>query len=133
MARNDAIRTTIEPWLTVRNCAKAIVFYQSAFGAVETYRLEGPDGSLVVKLSMEGAEFWLSDGLPEAADLVAESLGGGSVRMILVVTEPDTLFRRALNSGATEIFPITEGHGWRVGRIADPFGLHWEIGRPVTA
>lgn len=129
--RKDDIRTSIEPWLSVRNSAKALDFYKSAFGAVETYLIEGPDGSIVAKLSVEGAEFWLSDESPEHGSFSPESLGGGSVRMILVVMDPYSLFDRALRSGATQVFPVSEEHGWRVGRIVDPFGHHWEIGRPL--
>lgn len=53
-------------------------------------------------------------------------------RMILTVTEPEILFDRALKAGAKQVYPITEEHGWKVGRLADPFGHHWEIGRPVA-
>jgi len=48
--------------------------------------------------------------------------------MILTVADPDAVFERALIAGATEVFPVGEEHGWRLGRVADPFGLHWEIG-----
>jgi PhnB protein len=51
--------------------------------------------------------------------------------MILIVPEPDAAFARALGAGATEIAAVYEGHGWRVGRLADPLGYHWEIGRPL--
>ncbi|MEJ7677483.1 MAG: hypothetical protein WKG06_06350 [Segetibacter sp.] len=93
--------------------------------------LEAPDGGLVAKLSVDGAEFWLSDASPEHGNSSPESLGGGSVRMILTVTNPDALFAQALEAGATQVFPVGEGHGWRLGRMVDPFGLHWEIGRPL--
>jgi len=36
-----------------------------------------------------------------------------------------------LKAGAKEVFPIGEDHGWKLGRLVDPFGLHWEIGHPV--
>jgi PhnB protein len=53
------------------------------------------------------------------------------VRMILIVDDPDTVFAQAVRAGATEINPIEEGHGWRVGRLADPSGHHWEVGKPL--
>jgi len=121
--------TTISPWLSVRNSTKAIEFYTSAFGAVEAYRLEDPDGNAVVKLCINGAEFWISDSPSGSKTL--ETHGGGAIRMILTVENPDAVFSKALEAGATEVFPVSEEHGWRVGRIADPFGLHWEIGRQV--
>ena len=122
--------TSIAPWLTVADAAKAIAFYKNAFAAIETYRLEVPDGGgLIVKLSIEGAEFWVSDG---DTGNNPELLGGGNIRMILTVTDPDSIFAKALQAGAIEIFPVAEDHGWRLGRIVDPFGLHWEIGHPLT-
>ena len=123
--------TSIAPWLSVRNSARAIGFYKSAFGAIEVFRLEGPDGSVVARLSVDGAEFWLSDESSEHGNFSPESLGGGTVRMILTVADPDAVFLRARKAGATEVFPVGEEHGWRLGRVVDPFGHHWEIGRPL--
>src|SRR5260221_10141290 len=127
----STIKTSITPWLSVRNCARAVNFYKSAFGAIETYRLETPGGGLVIKLSVNGAEFWVS-GESSGNDITSpESIGGGSVRMILTVANPDALFAQALEEGATQIYPVGEEHGWRLGRLADPFGLHWEIGHQL--
>lgn len=123
---------SIAAWLSVRNGAEAVNFYKSAFGAVEVYRFDGPEGSVVARLSIDGAEFWLSGESPENGNLSPESIGGSSVRMILTVAEPDAVFARALKTGAKEIYPVSEEHGWRVGRVVDPFGHHWEIGRPVA-
>lgn len=128
---NSVIQTSIAPWLTVGNGVTAVDFYKAAFGAVETYRLDMPDG-LVVKLAVEAAEFWVSGGFTDHNDL-NRPLGGGSIRMILTVANPDVLFDRALKAGASQIFPVGEEHGWRLGRLVDPFGLHWEIGHPVQA
>jgi PhnB protein len=128
---NETITTSIAPWLSVQDCLKAIEFYKSAFGAVETYRLESPDGGLVIKLSVSGAEFWVSGGATKDVDSKKEILGGDSVRMILTVANPDSVFQTAIKAGAIEIFPVGEEYGWRLGRIVDPFGLHWEIGHPL--
>ena len=124
-------RNSIVPWLSVRKGAQAVEFYKSAFGADEVYRLDGPGGSVVARLSVEGAEFWLSDESPEHGNFSPESLAGASVRMILTVADPDAVFAQALKTGASRVYAISEGHGWRVGRIVDPFGHHWEIGRPL--
>lgn len=58
--------------------------------------------------------------------------GGATTRMLLVVADPATVLARAVAAGATVIHPVEEQHGWRVGRVADPFGHHWEIGRPLN-
>lgn len=126
-----SVRCTIAPWLSVRESAKAVEFYKAAFGATEAYRMEDPGGGVVAKLSVVGAEFWLSDESPEHGNFSPKSLGGGSVRMILTVANPDAVFAQAVNVGATEVFPVGEEYGWRLGRVIDPYGHHWEIGRPL--
>jgi PhnB protein len=126
-----SVKATIAPWFTVQNGPKAVEFYKAAFAAIETYRLETPEG-LVVKLSVNGAEFWLSGGHTGEENSDLQSLASENIRMILTVSNPDALFANALATGATEVFPIGEEHGWRLGRLVDPFGLHWEIGHPVS-
>jgi len=131
-ANRSTARPSIAPWLTVSLDSKAIDFYKSAFGAAEVYRHNDPSGGTVVRLSVQGAEFWVSEDPEKRPALASQPLGGDSVRIILVIPDPDALFARALAAGATEIFPVSEGHGWRVGRLADPFGLHWELGHPLA-
>lgn len=117
--------------LSVRRGKRAVEFYKAAFGASEVYRVEDESGQVVARLSVEGAEFWVADESPENANFSPETLGGGTVRMVLSVADPDSLFARALSAGAREVWPVTEAHGWRTGRLEDPFGHHWEIGREV--
>lgn len=126
------IPCTVAPLLSVRGGARAVEFYQEAFGARTVYRVDAPDGAVVARLSVNGAEFWLSDESPEHENFSPETLGGGTVRMILTVPDPDTLFAQAVAAGARVIFPVGEGHGWRLGRVVDPFGHHWEIGHPLN-
>jgi PhnB protein len=120
--------TSIAPWLSVSDGPSALDYYTAAFGAVERYRLEDDAGRVVIaRLAIDQADFWLQedpDSVPPA--------GGGPVRMILTVDDPDSVFGRAVAAGATEIAPVSDEHGWRVGRLADPFGHHWEISRPLA-
>lgn len=125
------IATTVAPWLCVRGGARAVDFYKTAFGAKELFRF-GDGDSVVARLSIDGAEFWLSDESPEHHNHSPESLGGITVRIILTVADPDAVFTRAIRSGAKEVFPVADEHGWRVGRVVDPFGHHWEIARPLS-
>jgi PhnB protein len=131
--RNAApsITTTIAPWLCVRGSGRAVEFYKSAFGAKELFRM-GDGESVVARLSIAGAEFWLSDESPEHHNFSPESLGGITVRIILTVADPDAVFSRAISAGAKEVYPVSEEHDWRIGRVVDPFGHHWEIGRPLS-
>lgn len=136
MTANSEIGTTvactIAPMLSVRDGARAIEFYKSAFGATEVFLIQAPDGAVVARLSVDGAEFWVADESPEHANFSPETLGGGTVRMILTVPDPDAAFARAVAAGAQEVVPVKEDYGWRLGRVVDPFGHHWEIGRPLT-
>jgi PhnB protein len=122
---------SLAPWLLVRGSTRAVEFYKSAFGAVEVYHLDVPDGGVVSRLSIDGAEFWLSDESPEHDNFSPETLKGATVRLILTVADPDAVFARALAAGAAQVYPVSEEHGWRVGRVVDPFGYHWEIGQPI--
>jgi PhnB protein len=125
-------KTSIAPMLSVRRGAKAVEFYKAAFGASELFRLDNDSGEVVAQLSVGAAQFWVSDESPENLNFSPQSLGGGSVRMVMVVDDPDTAFARAVAAGAGVIWPVADQpYGWRVGRIVDPFGHHWEIGKPL--
>lgn len=125
-------KTSLAPWLLVRSSACAVEFYKAAFGAVETYHLEDPDGNVVARLSINGGEFWLSDESPGVGNFSPQTTGGATARMILTVADPDAVCARALAAGAKEVYPVMEEHGWRLGRVVDPFGHHWEIGHEIT-
>jgi PhnB protein len=125
------IPTSISPWLSVRDSRKAGDFYKSALSAIEVFRLEDP-GGIVARLSVDGAEFWVSDESPTHGNFSPMSLNGSTVRIILVVSDPDALFKQALDAGATQIYPVSEEHGWKVGRLVDPFGHSWEICCPLS-
>lgn len=117
--------------LSVRNGAKAIDFYKTAFAAEVLFRIDAPDGAVVARLSVAGAEFWVADESPQHANFSPETLGGGTVRMIMTVEDPDTAFDRAVTAGAKVVVPVANKYGWRLGRLADPYGHHWEIGKPL--
>ena len=124
------IKSSLAPWLSVSNGANAIEFYKNAFGAKEVYHLDDPGGGVVSRMEIDGGEFWLS-GSSENDSKSGGSTSEPPVRMIWTVADPDTAFAKALAAGASLVFPVGEGYGWRVGRLVDPFGHHWEIGRPL--
>ena len=113
--------TSIAPWLAVGDGAAAVAFYEAAFGATVLERLDdGAGGVAVAQLDIAGARFWLQqDGAPDRA------------RLILTVDDPDAAFNLALAAGGIEMAAMHEAHGWRVGRLVDPEGHHWEVGRPT--
>lgn len=125
--------TAVTPQLSVRHGRAAVEFYKAAFGAVEVYRVGGSTEheAVVSELSIDGAAFWVSDESPEHRHHSPETLSGSTTRILLRVADPVGAARRAVAAGATEIYPVTEEHGWLLGRIEDPFGHQWEIGRPL--
>lgn len=120
----------ISPMLSVRRGAQAVEFYKAAFGAEELFRVDGDAGDVVAQLSVAEAEFWVADESPAHLNFSPESLGGGSVRMVMVVEDPERAFERAVAAGARVVWPVDDRNGWRLGRVVDPFGHHWEIGMP---
>ena len=126
------LKTTLAPMLSVRNGARAVDFYQAAFCASTLFRMDAEDGSVVAQMSLGESQFWLADESPAHQNFSPASLNGSTARMVMVVDDPDASFKRALDAGAEVVSPMTdEPYGWRVGRIVDPFGHHWEIGKPL--
>jgi PhnB protein len=126
--------TAILPNLSVRNGAQAVEFYKRAFGATEVFLITSPDGHVVAQLAIDGAQFLLADESPAHGNFSPQSLGGSSVRIDLLVADPDAVQKRAIDAGAKEVFPVADqDFGYRMGRIVDPFGHHWLIGRPLAA
>ena len=124
----------ISPELSVRRGRAAVEFYTAAFGAREVYRVGGtadnPD--VVAQLSVGQGSFWVSDESPPHRNYSPESLGGSTVRLLLVVDDPRGVVERAVSLGATTVYPVAEEHGWLLGRVEDPFGHQWEIGKPLV-
>jgi PhnB protein len=110
------IKTGIAPMLSVRRGAEAIRFYEVAFGAGVLFRIDAPDGAVVARLAVDGAEFWVADESPENANFSPESLSGGTVRMIMSVENPDEVFEKAVAAGAKIVWPVSDQYGWRLGR-----------------
>lgn len=122
--------TTITPVLTVRDAAQAVAFYERAFGAEEIHRNTYPDGEIVAEMAIGNARFRVADEAPHVANLSPRTLNGTTVRINLLCADPDGLVARAIGEGAVQIAPvIDQPYGLRQGRIADPFGHHWLIGR----
>ena len=132
MSSERKINTTLAALLNVRRGAEAIDFYTHAFGAATLSRIDAPDGSVVAQLSIGQSVFWLADEFPSYQNFSPESLGGSTLRMVFITDDPHAAFDRAIAAGATSITPVhDESYGWRIGRVIDPFGHHWEIGKPL--
>jgi PhnB protein len=124
--------TSIQPELWVDAPRDAVTFFEAAFGATVLHRVgEGDD--IVAQLGVGDAAFWVAASSPTMKRLSPRAIGGATSRTLLVVDDPDTIVRQAVAAGATESSPVGDEHGWRLGRIIDPFGHEWEIGRPREA
>jgi ribose 5-phosphate isomerase B len=136
LARAGAFsRPGVAAQLSVRDGRAAVEFYEQALGAVEVYRVGGTDEhqAVVSQLAVGATSFWVADESPEQLNFSPASLGGGTARMLLVVADPDATIAHAVTAGATAVRAAADEHGWRLGRIEDPFGHHWEIGRPLIS
>lgn len=122
--------TGIQPELWVDRAAAAVTFYAAAFGARVLHQAgEGDD--IVAQLAVGDAAFWVSPGGADGPRFSPRAIGGATSRTLLVTDDPDALFARAVAAGAVAASEMADEHGWRLGRILDPFGHEWEIGTPL--
>lgn len=122
--------TSIQPELWVDRASAAVTFYETAFGARVIHRVgEGDD--IVAQLAVDQAAFWVTAADPASGRLTPSTMGGATGRTLLVVKHPDQVVARAVAAGAQQLSPVEDQHGWRLGRIVDPFGHEWEIGTPL--
>lgn len=120
--------TSIEPELWVERPREALAFYVAALGASVLHQV-GDGDDVVAQLAVGEARFWVSNA---SADRPSPRTNRGSTgRVLLVVDDPDAVVGRARAAGALELSPVQDEHGWRLGRIEDPAGHEWEIGRPL--
>lgn len=122
--------TSFQPELWVDRAAAAVAFYQAAFGATVQH-LVGEGDDIVAQLAVGGASFWVSPGGTDGPRFSPRAIGGTTGRTLLVTDNPDAMFARAVAAGASPAGNMADEHGWRLGRIVDPFGHEWEIGRPA--
>lgn len=131
MTSDTRVSARIQPELWVADPRGAIAFYEAAFGATALH-LVGKGDDIVAQLAVGDAAFWVSPASPTLRRLDPRAVDGTTGRLLLVVNDPETVLERAIEAGATETSPVASEHGWQIGRITDPFGHAWEIGKPVV-
>lgn len=122
--------TSIQPELWVGSPSEAVAFYEAAFGATVLHRV-GDGDDIVAQLGVGDAAFWVAATSATMKRLSPRAIDGATGRTLLVVDDPESVVGQALAAGATESSPVNNEHGWRLGRIVDPFGREWEIGAPL--
>ena len=121
-------------YLAVNDGAKAIAFYQAAFGATEVYRLTDSASGRIghAELEFGSVIIMVSEEYPEYAIVGPASIGGTSVTIHLHVDDCDALIAHAVNMGAKLLRPPSDQfYGERSGTVRDPFGHEWLIGHNI--
>ena len=122
--------TSIQPELWVERAAAAVAFYEAAFSATVMHSV-GDGDEIVAQLNVGDAAFWVTAASSSMKRFSPQAIGGTTSRTLFVVEDPEQAVAQAVAAGATESSAVGDEHGWRLGRIIDPFGHEWEIGRPL--
>jgi PhnB protein len=120
---------TVTPYLVIRDVAKALEFYQKAFGATTELCMPMPDGKIMhAEIVIDGSHIMMADENPAWGCTGPQTLGGVTSSTLLYVENVDARFQRALDAGATVLRPLTNQFwGDRMGTITDPFGHVWSL------
>lgn len=120
--------------LVVKPCAEAIDWYVHVFGATEIDdRMTGPEGTVGhAELNIRGTGVMLADPQPDGPAQAPSSAGTTTVVLFVYDADAPSIWQRALAAGAEVVFPFEKQfYGHEGGRIRDPFGHQWGIGRVV--
>lgn len=124
---------SVTPYLIVNDGARALEFYQQAFGATEAVRMDAPGGKIMhAEIRIGDSYVMLADECPEMGFRSPQSLGGAAVSLLVYVEDADACFNQAVAAGAKELKPVqNQFYGDRSGTISDPFGHVWTIATHV--
>jgi PhnB protein len=132
MAKTQAAdgRHTLTTGLVVRGAAKAIDFYQRAFGAELVMRMDAPDGKSVwhAQVRVGDSVFYLNDEMPGMGRLAPSPEQPAPITLWVAVQDCDAAHHRAVQAGAKSTMPPADMFwGDRVSGVADPFGYQWSF------
>ena len=123
----------VTPYLTVKNTVAALDFYERAFGATVTMRMDGPGGKTMhAEFLIEGSPVMMSDEFPEMGATSPETLGGVSSSLMIYLDDVDARFEQAIAAGGTVEKAVQDQfYGDRSGTLKDPFGHRWTLATHV--
>ncbi len=125
---------TVTPNIVVNGAAKALEFYQKAFGAEETVRMPAPDGGIMhAEFRIGDSVIMLADEMPDMGARSPKAYGGTPVRFYVYVENVDAAWKRAVDAGGKTIMPLQDMFwGDRTGCLEDPFGHLWNLAQHVS-
>jgi uncharacterized glyoxalase superfamily protein PhnB len=120
---------TVTPHLVIKDAAKALEFYKTAFGAEEMFRMPGPGGTVMhAEMKIGNSHVMVNDEMPDYGALAPTSIGGTPVTLHLYVNDVDSFFKKAIQAGAKEEMAVADMFwGDRYGKLVDPFGHKWSV------
>ena len=124
---------SLQPQLYAADGRAVVAFYVKAFGARVLHQVGGTDEepSIVAQLGVGDGAFWVTSESAPMGRLGPLTAGSSSCRLLLVVDDPQAVIDSSIAAGAALKAAVEEGHGWVMGRVTDPAGFEWEIGRPT--
>jgi PhnB protein len=120
---------SLTPHLICAGAADAIKFYTEAFGAIEQFRLPGPEGKLMhACVKIGDSMLMLVDEMAGCSMLGPRSLKGSPVAIHLYVPNVDAVVAQAEAAGARVTMPAADMFwGDRFAQLEDPFGHRWSV------
>ena len=126
-------KTTFIPVLSIASGVMDLEFYKKAFGAIELWRINNPDGSVhVAAFSINGDTFRFHEESEDGRNVSPDKVGYTTVTIGLSVEDVHAVVAAAIATGATLLSPVIDyEYGFRQGEIKDPFGHHWLIEKQI--
>jgi len=121
--------SAITPRLFCRDPVAEIEFCTTAFGAVESIRRPGADGTIAHAVIMIGPQMVMIESeWPEASNRVPLLDGSSPVALYVYVESVDEAVNRAVAAGARMLMPVADQFwGDRTAWIMDPSGHVWTV------
>ncbi|MAD74725.1 MAG: glyoxalase [Rheinheimera sp.] len=119
----------VNPYLTIKDAAGAIEFYQKAFNAELISRMAMPDGTVMhAEMRIGAALFMLSEQSDQWCNKSPDMLGDSPVTLMVYVEDVDAVVKQAVAAGGKLTMEVADQfYGDRSGSLVDPFGHRWML------